>query len=243
MIDKRLHCKGQWVRRMPLVVMLAAAGCASRDSGGRSEEPSAEQPLAPEPPAVSDPDPMTTATAGIGGDDARAAVAVGSLEPSSQCQCSRTDVKTPVRDLSAGAEPDQIVVKFEDGARVRIVDGRLGIDPQGRSAQDLAELVCADLDFDSADSALAAINALLTATPSIVVEPLYSEPPAVQDGLRDFDGNGRHCVLPGSEALADLNNTYLWRIGEADGPRLLRALDDNPLVMTAYYAPKPSPEP
>jgi hypothetical protein len=172
--------------------------------------------------------------------DAGAAADAG-LQPIAQCSCNKSDVKTPITQFEATPstqDANLLMVKFEDGSRVRLLDGKLGVDPAGRDAQDLAELDCAGLDFASADAALAEINALLAAESSVVVTPGFTLDPAALNDMRDFEG--RHCAGRGGEALADLSNWYRWMIDPADGPKLLHALDANVLVSTAYYNSIPS---
>jgi hypothetical protein len=182
------------------------------------------------------------ATAGAGGaasDPDAGAV----LEPRSECLCSGSGAKVAINPFTAGPNElaNEIVLKFMDGARTVALDAGIGFRARERSSQDLAELACAELDANIADSALAAIDAVLAASQSISIEPVFPAASSSLDGERDFDG--RHCVAAGEQALADLTNFYTLHILESDGPRLMRAFDESPVVQTAYFGPKPAPPP
>jgi hypothetical protein len=188
--------------------------------------------------AAADGGVRATGAGGASGVDAGAA-----LEPRSECRCNGSGAKVPIEPFTARPHEvrNEIVLKFVDGARTLALEVGIGFRARERSSQDLAELECVQLEADAADSALVAINEVLAASPSISIEPVFPGAASSHDGERDF--NGRHCVAAGEEALADLTNYYTLHILDSDGPRLMRAFDESPLVQTAYFAPEPAPPP
>lgn len=228
------------------------AGDAARASAGSGQNPSGSGSVG----SVAAGSGGTGATvaavaAGNGGSRAAAASAGGAadvaagaaLESRSECLCNGSGAKVPINPFTARPHevPNQIVLKFVDGARTLALEVGIGFRARERSSQDLAELDCVQLKADAADSALLAINQVLAASPSISIEPVFPGAASSHDGERDF--NGRHCVAAGQEALADLTNYYTLHILESDGPRLMRAFDESPIVQTAYFAPEPAPPP
>ncbi|HEX2678884.1 MAG TPA: hypothetical protein VHM19_19670, partial [Polyangiales bacterium] len=152
--------------------------------------------------------------------------------------CPQRGFPPPVAHVTPGPHeyPDQLILKLIEGSHVRMVDGRLTIDPTQMLDEDPSLLACAGLDVPNAQCALVAIVSVLDANPRVSVERSFTRTPEDLDAERAQVGG---LTLDKDHYLNDLNLYYVIHVPAEDAPGLYDAIYSNPLVDVLYFPGMP----
>jgi hypothetical protein len=139
--------------------------------------------------------------------------------------------------LTNKVRQDVIVVKFQEGTRIRMLAGVLQADP-ATSPRDAALLSRANLTRQSVFGQLAEVQRLIGDGTKYAIRPLFRKAEA------DLDREKQVGEQATGEELADLNLYYEIRIANSDR-RQTEALIDrlNALAVVEIAYPRPIPEP
>lgn len=129
-----------------------------------------------------------------------------------------------------------VVVKFHEGTKIRLRNGKLAVPPrEQRVARDLERLDRLKIEPSQVDTGLDEVKKSLAKLPRLQIERMFSRPESELDADRDRGEKNSE------EELADPNLYYYFSIRdgtEEETANLIDLLNASPLVEIAYVQPK-----